>query len=60
MRHVGQAAQRPDQRSAEGQVGHEVPIHHVDVEPLRAAGHRPLDLFAKPAEIGAQARSARF
>ena len=39
---------------AEGEVGHEVPVHHVHVDPLGAAGDRLLDLLAQPAEVGAQ------
>ena len=51
---VGQPAQRADQRGAEGQVGHEVPVHHIDMQPVGAAFRGPLDLLRQPAQIGAQ------
>ena len=51
---VGDPAERADDRRAEGQIGNEVPVHDVHVDPLRAAGDGALDLLAQPAEIGAQ------
>src|SRR5688572_5742833 len=51
---VREAAKGPDQWSSESQVRDEVPVHYVDVKPLRATGHRSLDLFAQPSQVGAQ------
>ena len=51
---VGEPPERPDHRRAEREVGHEVPVHHVDVDPLGAAGDGLLELLAQPAEVGAQ------
>ena len=45
---------RADHRRAEGQVGHEVAVHHVHVDPLRAAFDGALHLLPQPSEIGAQ------
>jgi hypothetical protein len=45
----GRDLARPDQRRSEGEVGDEMSIHHVDVNPLGAAGLRLGDLLAKPA-----------
>src|SRR4051812_10254144 len=52
--HAGQAFQRADHGCTKGKVGDEVPVHHVDVEPVRTAGNGPLDLLAQAAEIGAE------
>jgi hypothetical protein len=43
---VGELPQCPDERCAEGQVRDKAAVHHVDVQPVRAAGKRGLDLLA--------------
>ena len=53
-RAVGDPAEGPDHRRAEGEVRDEVPVHHVHVDPVRAAGERGVHLLAQPAEVGAQ------
>src|SRR6476469_698848 len=53
-RPVGDAPERADHRCAEAEVGHEVTVHNIHVNPLRAAGHCPLHLLAEPPQIGAQ------
>src|SRR5689334_24103575 len=53
-RSLGDAPERPDHRRAEREVGHEMPVHHVDVHPLCAAGHGLLHLLPEPAQVGAQ------
>ena len=53
---VGEPAQRADQRRAERQIGHEVPVHHVHVQPLGAAFDGTLDLLP---QAGPGRRSAR-
>ncbi len=35
-RFVGAVADRADHRRAEGDVGHEVPVHHVEMDPVGA------------------------
>jgi hypothetical protein len=53
-RPVGQLPERTDERRSKRQVGDEVAVHHIYVDPLGSAGHRALDLFLEPAEIGTQ------
>ena len=45
--------QRLDDRQAEGQVGHEVVVHDVDVEPVGGRGHGR-GLVGEPGEVGGQ------
>jgi len=43
---------RLDDRQAEGQVGHEVRVHHIDVQPVGVGD--PLGLVGEPGEIGGE------
>ena len=43
-RPCGNPPQRLDHRQAERQIGHEVPIHDVDVQSIRASGLAATDL----------------
>ena len=47
-------AERPDDRGADGQVGQEVAVHHVDVDDGGAAGFDLPDRFAQVGEVGRQ------
>src|SRR6185312_10878004 len=53
-RTVGDFPKRPDHRCPEGEIGHEVAVHHVHVNPLRAAGDGLLHLLPQPSQIGAE------
>ena len=49
--------ERGDDRYSERQVGHEAPIHHVDVNQVGAAGlHLPFTAAAQGREIGGEDR----
>ena len=45
-------AERLDRRGAEGEVGHEMPVHHVDMDPIGALRLDGLDLLTEVGEIG--------
>ena len=45
---------RRDDRRAEGQVGHELPIHDVPLDAIDASRLQRGDLVAQPAEVGGQ------
>ncbi len=49
------APQRRDDRRADGDVRHEMPVHHVDVEPVSGRGHLA-DLFGQHPEIRGEER----
>ena len=57
-RDVGRRQQRLDHRQAEGEVRHEVGVHHVDVQPVgagrRARRRRSAASSAEPGEVGGQ------
>jgi hypothetical protein len=53
---VGAVAHSLDDRRAEGDVGHVVPVHHVEMNPVGAGFDNRLDLVAKSGEIGRQHR----
>ena len=43
-----------DDHRPQRQVGHEHPIHHIHVDPVRAASLRPLDRLGQVPEVGIQ------
>ena len=47
-------AQRLADHRAEGQVRHEVVVHHVEVDPVGAGGDHVAHLFAEAGEVGGQ------
>ena len=49
---VGELPERLDERGPKREVGDEAPIHHIDVQPLRATGQGRFDLFTELSEIG--------
>ena len=49
-------AERLDRRGAEGQVRHEMPVHHVDMDPVGALRLDGADLGPEIGEIGGQDR----
>ena len=49
------AAQRLHERGAVGKVGHEVPVHHVDVQPVEIAVQR-IDRRADRKRVGGKQR----
>ena len=51
----GVAPQRGHHRGSDGEVGHEVPVHDVDVEPVRRRRHLP-HLFGQRPEVGGEDR----
>lgn len=55
---------RPDvryHRRAERHVGHEMPVHDVDVQPVRAVGlDRVRACFAQAAEVGGEDRGCDY
>ena len=53
-------ADRFDQRRAEGKVRHEMPVHHIDMDPITALGLDGLDFLAKVGEIRRQDRGGDF
>ena len=55
-RHAGDPLQRGDDRRADRDVRHEVPVHHVDVNQVGAASFDPRDLVGQPREIGREDR----
>ena len=52
----GVRAKRFDHRRADGEVGHEMPVHHVDVHPVGAGRVHRAHFLAEPGEIGGQDR----
>ena len=63
MRFQGQARhppQRPDDRRTHRKIGHEMPVHHVDVDAIRAGSLRLGDLIAQAGEIGRQDRRSKL
>src|SRR5207302_9880766 len=55
-RKLGHAAHRLEDRRTHGQVGHEVAVHDVDLDPVGAAGLRLRHLVAQPEEVGRKDR----
>jgi hypothetical protein len=55
-RQRGRLAHELDHRWAEGEVGHEVAVHHVDVDPIGAGVADRAHLLGEPAEVGAEDR----
>jgi hypothetical protein len=53
QRQRGVLEQRLDHRQAEGEVGHEVVVHDVHVQPVRDRSDRSL-LVGEPGEVGGQ------
>ena len=53
---LGDGADRLHHRGADGDVGHEVPVHHVDMDPVGAGGLDCADFIAQLGEIGRQNR----
>ena len=53
---VGMRPQRRDHRRAEGDVGHEMPVHHVEVDPVGAGRRDRAHLLAEPREVRRQNR----
>ena len=49
-------AERGDHVGAEGDVGHEVAVHHVDLHPVGAGGLDGGDLLAEAGEVGREDR----
>ena len=49
-------AQRRNHRHTNGDVGNEVPVHHVDVDLIGAAGLDLGDLIGKAREVGGENR----
>ena len=52
-------SERRDHGWAEREVGHEVPVHHVDVQPVGRAGDLR-GLISEPAEVSRQDGWARL
>src|SRR5450759_2237638 len=55
-RKISHLAHGLDDERAEGEVGHKVPVHHVDLDAVGARAHRLLHLLAKAAGVGGQDR----
>ena len=53
-RQLGMRPQRLDHHWADGEVGHEVTVHHVDMNPVGARRRHRLDLLAEGGEVGRQ------
>ena len=53
---VGQGPQRRDDRGPKGDVGHEMPVHHVEMDPVRARRGDGAHFLAELGEIGRQDR----
>ena len=51
---VGMAPQRGDDRRPEGDVGHVMPVHHVEMNPVRAGFVHGAHLFAELGEVGGE------
>jgi hypothetical protein len=49
-------AERLHHRRADGEVGHEMAVHHVDVDPVGAGLVDRAHFLAEPGEIGGQDR----
>lgn len=47
----GTVADAPDHRRAEGQVGDEHPVHHIEVYPVRSGFFDPCNLIAHSGEV---------
>jgi hypothetical protein len=56
--HFGVLAQRFDQAGAEGDIGHKMPIHDVEMQPIRAGGLHRAHLLGQPAEVGGKKAGA--
>ena len=56
---VGVLAQRLHDVRADGDIGHEMPVHHVDMHPVGAGGLDRAHLLAEPGEIGRTEARAR-
>ena len=52
----GEPAHGFDQHRPEGEVGYELPVHHVDVEKVRSRALDAGDLFAQAGEVGRENR----
>src|SRR5690606_5307543 len=53
---VGCLAHALHHRRAEADIGHEMPVHHVDMDEVGAGSVDCLNLFAQPGEIGRKDR----
>ena len=53
---LGVRAHRLDDVGAEGDVGHEMPVHHVEMDPVGAGRVHRAHLFAEPGEVRGQDR----
>ena len=49
-------AQRLAHHRTDGEIGHVVIVHHVEVDPVRAGGEHRIDFLAQTREIGGQNR----
>ncbi len=49
-----------DRGGAEGQVRHEMPVHHIDMDPIGALGFDRADLGAEIGEIGRENRGGNL
>jgi hypothetical protein len=56
----GQRPQRLDDRRADRNVRHEVPVHHVDMDPVGAGRLDRAHFLAEPREIGRQDRGCNY
>ena len=56
IRFHGVLLQRLADHRAEGQVGHVMVVHHVEVDPVGAGGQHVLDFLAQAGEVGRQDR----
>src|SRR5262249_59021975 len=52
----GVRAQRLHHVGTDGDIGHEVPVHHVDMHPVGAGGVERAHLLAELGEVGGQDR----
>ena len=57
---VGAVAHRLDDRRSEGNVGHIVPVHHVEMDPVGTGFDHGLDFVAEAGEIGRQHRGCDY
>lgn len=48
---IGMAAQRIDDERADGDVWHEVPVHHIDMKPVGAGGEDGIGLVGQMGKI---------
>ena len=58
-RDVARTPHRLDGDGPEGQVGHVVAVHHVEVEPVDVVGDR-LDLVGEASEVGGEDRRSEL